>query len=264
MKNKLFVFVMLVLASITFAATGLAEDTNVSTAKEITKGIVPPTNVTAENTAINPTVFIGVFTLVILILFVILGYNVKKLYDFENKKMETLVNKFAIDPTKTLKEQVELFKPDLEGMKGLSRSLMAFAIIFIVGLVLVYSVVRSGITAESVGNLASILAGAVSTIIGFYFGTRAAEEARATTPPTASSTTPPTTPSTAEALNKEGLKLAGSKKYEEAIKCFEAAIVLDPKYAEAWHNKGEALKSLGRTTEADAAFSKAKELGYKG
>ena len=136
MKNKLFVFVMLVLASITFAATGLAEDTNVSTAKEITKGIVPPTNVTAENTAINPTVFIGVFTLVILILFVILGYNVKKLYDFENKKMETLVNKFAIDPTKTLKEQVELFKPDLEGMKGLSRSLMAFAIIFIVGLVL--------------------------------------------------------------------------------------------------------------------------------
>ena len=136
MKNKLFVFVMLVLASITFAATGLAEDTNVSTAKEITIGIVPPTIVTAENTAINPTVFIGVFTLVILILFVILGYNVKKLYDFENKKMETLVNKFAIDPTKTLKEQVELFKPDLEGMKGLSRSLMAFAIIFIVGLVL--------------------------------------------------------------------------------------------------------------------------------
>jgi len=167
MKNKSFVFIMLVLASITFAATVLAEDTSVSTAKEIEKGIVPPNN-TSGNIPIDPTFFLGAFTFVILILFVILGYNVKKLYDFENKKMDTLVNKFAIDPTKTLKEQVELFKPDLEGMKGLSRSLMALAIIFIVGLVLVYSVVKSGITAESVGNLASILAGAVSTIIGFW------------------------------------------------------------------------------------------------
>jgi hypothetical protein len=33
---------------------------------------------------------------------------------------------------------------------------------------------------------------------------------------------------------------------------------LAPKYA--WSNKGVAFKALGRTAEADAAFTKAKEL----
>ena len=72
-------------------------------------------------------------------------------------------------------EHLDKCKPDLEGMKGLSRTLMAMAIIFIVGLVLVYSLVGTGMEKASVGNLASILAGAVTTIIGFYFGTRAVE-----------------------------------------------------------------------------------------
>ena len=31
----------------------------------------------------------------------------------------------------------------------------------------------------------------------------------------------------------------------------------------AWNDKGNALKSLNRSTEADDAFAKAKELGYK-
>ena len=44
----------------------------------------------------------------------------------------------------------------------------------------------------------------------------------------------------------------------------EKAIELDPKNAFAWVNKDFALKALGRTTEANAAFAKAKELGYKG
>jgi Flp pilus assembly protein TadD len=30
------------------------------------------------------------------------------------------------------------------------------------------------------------------------------------------------------------------------------------------NNKGIALKALGRSTEADAAYTKAKELGYTG
>ena len=33
---------------------------------------------------------------------------------------------------------------------------------------------------------------------------------------------------------------------------------LDPKYAKAWSNKGVALKVLGRTSEADAAFPRKK------
>jgi Flp pilus assembly protein TadD len=41
------------------------------------------------------------------------------------------------------------------------------------------------------------------------------------------------------------------------------AIEINPQLAETWHNKGNALKALGRTAETDAAFAKAKELGYK-
>jgi Flp pilus assembly protein TadD len=51
-------------------------------------------------------------------------------------------------------------------------------------------------------------------------------------------------------------------KYNDTIKAFDKAIEIEPQYALAWYNKGVALKLLDRTTEADAAFAKAKELGY--
>ena len=45
--------------------------------------------------------------------------------------------------------------------------------------------------------------------------------------------------------------------YPDGDKSF-LAIELDPQLAEAWYNKSIALKALGRTTEANAAFAKAK------
>jgi Flp pilus assembly protein TadD len=39
---------------------------------------------------------------------------------------------------------------------------------------------------------------------------------------------------------------------------------LDPQNAVVWTNKAAALRALGRTTEADEAFAKAKGLGYTG
>jgi Flp pilus assembly protein TadD len=41
------------------------------------------------------------------------------------------------------------------------------------------------------------------------------------------------------------------------------AIKLGPNLADAWNNKGEAFKALGRTAEANAAFAKAEELGIR-
>jgi tetratricopeptide (TPR) repeat protein len=64
--------------------------------------------------------------------------------------------------------------------------------------------------------------------------------------------------------NKKGQVLQSQKMYIEAIQAYDEAIKIDPQYAKAWYNKGITLKSLGRTTEADAAFAKAKELGYEG
>jgi len=59
-------------------------------------------------------------------------------------------------------------------------------------------------------------------------------------------------------LNK-AKALSDSGKYQEAIRACDKAIGLNTKYGRSWNSKGEILK-----TEADAAFAKAIELGYKG
>jgi tetratricopeptide (TPR) repeat protein len=64
------------------------------------------------------------------------------------------------------------------------------------------------------------------------------------------------------AWNNKGPDFEGLKKYDLALEAYEKAIQLKPDYALAWNNKGVALKILGQTTESDAAFAKAKELGY--
>lgn len=70
--------------------------------------------------------------------------------------------------------------------------------------------------------------------------------------------------SSAKARYSKGYALAGQKKYEDAIQAYDEAIRLDPNLAVAWNNKGKALEALGKTAEANAAFAKAKELGYEG
>jgi tetratricopeptide (TPR) repeat protein len=54
------------------------------------------------------------------------------------------------------------------------------------------------------------------------------------------------------------------KKYDSALEAIEKAIQLEPNTGLFWWGKGTVLKSLGRTSESDAAFAKAKELGYTG
>jgi tetratricopeptide (TPR) repeat protein len=49
----------------------------------------------------------------------------------------------------------------------------------------------------------------------------------------------------------------------EAAKCCDKVVGLYPKNANAWAIKGVALKALHRYPESEAAFAKAKELGYR-
>jgi tetratricopeptide (TPR) repeat protein len=69
-------------------------------------------------------------------------------------------------------------------------------------------------------------------------------------------------PNNAPALKNKGYALFYLGKYNEAITAIDMAIEIDPQLAEAWNNKGNVLQALNRTTEADAAFARAKELGY--
>jgi hypothetical protein len=80
------------------------------------------------------------------------------------------------------------------GQRGLTRALMAFTIITIVGVALIAVLLSNSSDAGDLRKtiITSLLA-VLATIIGFYFGTRAAETATeaAATPPTAPQPVPP-------------------------------------------------------------------------
>ena len=44
----------------------------------------------------------------------------------------------------------------------------------------------------------------------------------------------------------EGIELGQAGKYAEAIKSYDEALKINPQYAQAWNNKGVALKNLGK------------------
>jgi tetratricopeptide (TPR) repeat protein len=59
------------------------------------------------------------------------------------------------------------------------------------------------------------------------------------------------------ALNNKGVALYMQENYTGAIKYYDKAIEIDPKYVLAWSNKGNALKALHRDIEAEKAFANA-------
>ncbi len=60
-------------------------------------------------------------------------------------------------------------------------------------------------------------------------------------------------------LLAEGQSLAGANKPEKALDCFDEALGLQPKHAEALVKKGDALEKLGRLDEAIACYDRALE-----
>jgi tetratricopeptide (TPR) repeat protein len=64
-------------------------------------------------------------------------------------------------------------------------------------------------------------------------------------------------------LGDKGNVLEMMGDYEGAIITFDRALELDPSNMYVMQEKGAALQSLGRISEAEAAFAKAKELGYE-
>jgi len=65
-----------------------------------------------------------------------------------------------------------------------------------------------------------------------------------------------------EAWNNKGmaLKHKAQGEYDEALAAFDEAIRINPQFADAWAGKGVALESLGRSTEAQQAYAKARVL----
>jgi tetratricopeptide (TPR) repeat protein len=51
--------------------------------------------------------------------------------------------------------------------------------------------------------------------------------------------------------------------HEIAIRCCDRSLAINPDNTLTWVTKGIALNKLGKHDEAEIAFAKAKELGYK-
>jgi tetratricopeptide (TPR) repeat protein len=58
--------------------------------------------------------------------------------------------------------------------------------------------------------------------------------------------------------------LCSMRLHELAVRCCDRSLAIDPDNALTWVTKGIALNKLGKHDEAEIAFAKAKELGYKG
>ncbi len=69
-------------------------------------------------------------------------------------------------------------------------------------------------------------------------------------------------PNYADAWNNKGIALRNLGKYDEAIECYDRAIKIEPNYADAWNNKGVSLRKIGQQKDADRCFTKARELGF--
>jgi tetratricopeptide (TPR) repeat protein len=66
-----------------------------------------------------------------------------------------------------------------------------------------------------------------------------------------------------QALSNMGMVLAQQKKYQEALRFFEAAIAADAYFAGAWYNMALVLQCLDRGKEAMAAMKTAATLEGK-
>ncbi len=72
-------------------------------------------------------------------------------------------------------------------------------------------------------------------------------------------------PNKSESWKQKALNSYVLGDYNESLAAYEKVIELDPgnAFAWIWKGKGDALKALGRQTEADEAYAKAWELGFQ-
>jgi tetratricopeptide (TPR) repeat protein len=59
-----------------------------------------------------------------------------------------------------------------------------------------------------------------------------------------------------------GQAMQGLKRDREAAVGFDYAVHVDPKFAQAWVYRGDALKALDRLEEAEEVYEEARQLGF--
>lgn len=73
----------------------------------------------------------------------------------------------------------EILKQPVTGITGSTRGIIAFAIIFIVGVSVILIMFAKGGDPQIVNNVISMLGATLATIVGFYFGGRTVQDSMA-------------------------------------------------------------------------------------
>ncbi|MEM4715582.1 MAG: tetratricopeptide repeat protein, partial [Candidatus Nitrosocaldus sp.] len=60
--------------------------------------------------------------------------------------------------------------------------------------------------------------------------------------------------------NNKGVALYRLKRFDDAIRCFDKALRINPRDVKVWRNKGNALVELGMLNEAVKCFNKVIEI----
>ena len=128
--------------------------------------------------------------------FVIVAGNIFGAYYYYGKKQKVVSDLLTREPPRSEKEMARLIKEYTTmkpiGVEGSVRAAMANSIIVILGVAVVYLLIFVPlIDASIVKEVLLILTGAISSIVGFYFGGRSGHEAEA---PSQAAPTPPSPP----------------------------------------------------------------------
>lgn len=128
--------------------------------------------------------------------FVIVAGNIFGAFHYYGKRQKVLSDLLTREPPRSEKETARLIKEYTTmkpiGVEGSVRAAMANSIIVILGVAVVYLLIFvPEIDASIVKEVLLILTGAISSIIGFYFGGRSGREAEA---PSETAPMPPNPP----------------------------------------------------------------------
>jgi hypothetical protein len=131
--------------------------------------------------------------------FVIVAGNIFGAYHYYGKRQKVFSDLLTRVPPRSEKETARLIKEYTTmkpiGVEGSVRAAMANSIIVILGVAVVYLLIFVPKIDDSiVKEVLLILTGAISSIIGFYFGGRSGREAEAPSEPAEKATSPPPNP----------------------------------------------------------------------
>jgi hypothetical protein len=144
---------------------------------------------------VNPYVLIPLAAFLILVPFLLLFTNTFKSFKEFEKREQKLSEILATAENAKNKDFLEIYKLHIQtgpsGVDGVSRTTMAMTVTMIIGiaafLTAFYNLNENGILKDIILTLT----GALSSIIGFYFGGRSAGEAKTASTPAAGEPKPP-------------------------------------------------------------------------